>query len=260
MKSRKRCTSCRMKKCIQMGMKRQLLQSKGTEDYKSPETCDLNSDTTSSLTNDTFDDIIDNNEKETNEMQIIMASNSNENNNFLHDINVNDMFVKLSFSPVFSHLDSYKTFSDLETNRLSELFISSKVFNYKSDNKEINTNEVTDLYQINYTCNGLMERDVEDIVYLTKNLKSFNNLCFNDQLAVIKYGCLEILMLRYSTLYDINSDFYSWGRRYKNQKESGFRLSVLKNEKNDLYLFYKDFMVKINTECDQDGIILDAVS
>ncbi|CAG2103173.1 unnamed protein product [Medioppia subpectinata] len=91
--SRKRCTSCRMKKCIHLGMKK----------IK----------------------------------------------------NIDDMFVKLSFSPVFSHLGNYKGFSDLETSRLTEVVVST-------------------------------------------------------QLALIKYGCHEILMLRYSILYNFNIDSWIW--------------------------------------------------
>ncbi|CAG2102087.1 unnamed protein product [Medioppia subpectinata] len=96
------------------------------------------------------------------------------------------------------------------TNGLTELFISSKVFNYKSDYNLQNAYELMNLNEITDTCNKYWDRDVEDLISLTKNINSFNSLCFNDQLALIKYGCFEILILRYSIHYDINTDYWTW--------------------------------------------------
>ncbi|CAG2100008.1 unnamed protein product [Medioppia subpectinata] len=209
-KLRKRCTSCRIKRCIEMGMKRVMAKSKVTKNNECSEKWDLTNDTIISSINETSDEIISNygtnSEKQMNEIQIFTSKDSNGNNKSLQNsCNIDDMFVKLSFSPVFSHLDDYKTFSDLETNRLSELFISSK-------------------------------------------------------LALIKYGCIEILILRYSILYDINTDLWTWVWKSGTPRGYAFKLTSMKHETLDIYLFYKDYLPKVSTEFNRDYIILDLLT
>ncbi|CAG2102085.1 unnamed protein product [Medioppia subpectinata] len=115
-KSRKNCMTCRMKKCIKMGMKKEFVINHNPNDSENTNISDSISDTTSSLSNntislsnDTFDEIIGDNQSN----EVTIYSNSR--------------------------------FSDLETNRLTEVVVSA-------------------------------------------------------QLALIKYGCMEILVLRYSIL------------------------------------------------------------
>ncbi|CAG2100010.1 unnamed protein product [Medioppia subpectinata] len=159
MKTRKRCTSCRMKKCIQMGMKKEFVVNHDRNDSENTDTSDSISDTTSSLcndtisclSNDTFDEIISDCDKESNEVAIYTPNNINSRNDSIQKYETNN----IDDIPVFSRLDDYKGFTDLETNRLTEVVVSSK-------------------------------------------------------LALIKYGCHEILTLRYSILYDINTDYWKW--------------------------------------------------
>ncbi|CAG2102086.1 unnamed protein product [Medioppia subpectinata] len=87
---------------------------------------------------------------------------------------------------------------------------SNSIYNYKSEYNEKNAIELKTAFEVNNICFKFMDRDVEDLISLTKSLKSFNNLCFNDQLALIKYGFLEIVLLRYSILYDFNTDYWTW--------------------------------------------------
>ncbi|CAG2100006.1 unnamed protein product [Medioppia subpectinata] len=97
-----------------------------------------------------------------------------------------------------------------------------------------NVYEMKDLCEINYSCNKMMDRDVEDLISLTKNLMSFNSLCFNDQLALIKYSSFEIIILRHSIHYEINTDYWTWVWKSDNSSIGGFKLSAFKYEKRGL--------------------------
>ncbi|CAG2100005.1 unnamed protein product [Medioppia subpectinata] len=89
-----------------------------------------------------------------------------------------------------------------------------------------------------------MDREVKDLISLTKNLMSFNSLCFNDQLALIKYSSLEIILLRHSIHYDINTDVLTWASN-SDTCVGSFKLSAFKYEKresdsNYIFIYSKD--------------------
>ncbi|CAG2170428.1 unnamed protein product [Oppiella nova] len=70
--------------------------------------------------------------------------------------------------------------------------------------------EIINLKQINIVCSTMLDKDVLDLIQFTKSLTSFKNMCFNDQMALFKYGCLEILILRCSISYDTNTEYWKW--------------------------------------------------
>ncbi|CAG2100009.1 unnamed protein product [Medioppia subpectinata] len=88
----------------------------------------------------------------------------------------------------------------------------------------------------------LMERDVKAL------------------LALIKYGCLEIVLLRYSIFYDNNTDYWTCARTLDTEKVCGFKLSAMRHEKRDLYCFYQDYFHKVNTVLNHNSIILDLLT
>ncbi|CAG2175867.1 unnamed protein product [Oppiella nova] len=120
---------------------------------------------------------------------------------------------------------------------------------------------MTDVLTVYRICGVIMDRDAKDVIKFTKKLNTFNNICANDQLALIKYGCLEVLLLRYTMLYDINTEYWTWVLNTDNSlKVSSFKLDVMKYEKRNLYAFYKNYFYKIIPEWSRDFIILDLLT
>ncbi|CAG2168328.1 unnamed protein product [Oppiella nova] len=143
-------------------------------------------------------------EEQLNEIESYLSHNKTIN--FNH--NPQDV-LKLRFTPVFRHIEDFHSFNELESKRLSELFSASNVFTCQSFSAE-NVFEMTDVLTVYRICGVIMDRDAKDVIKFTKKLNTFNNICANDQLALIKYGCLEVLLLRYTMLYDINTEYWTW--------------------------------------------------
>ncbi|CAG2103174.1 unnamed protein product [Medioppia subpectinata] len=146
-------------------------------------------------------------------------------NNRMNDSDMFEMPIRLSHKPVFRQLTDHKSFNDLESRRMSELFLSSNVFKYKSFHTK-NIIELTNIVDINCSCNKMLNRD----------------------LALIKYGCLEILVLRSSILYDINTDYWTMAYNSDDQRVDSFKLVAL------------NYLTKIVSEWNRDYIILDLLT
>ncbi|CAG2099982.1 unnamed protein product [Medioppia subpectinata] len=120
----------------------------------------------------------------------------------------NQMLLNFLCKPVFIQMVNTSDFNDMESWRLSELFRSSHVFSHQPF-YETSIFEITDLNELNRICNMDMDKDIQKVIKFAKTLDSFNNLCLNDQLALIKYGGLELLILRYTILFDTDTDYWT---------------------------------------------------
>ncbi|CAG2170085.1 unnamed protein product [Oppiella nova] len=174
-----------------------------------------NTETTICVTNDTnIELIIENNDTNDGRLLGQIAVNEIETHfpedNGLNELNqtVTKTSLEMLFKPVFTHIQDMNNFNELEFRRLSELFRASNVFSHQPFYTK-NIIEITDLNELNRITNISMDRDIQDVIKFAKSLHSFNNLCLNDQLALIKYGCLETLILRYTILYDINTEYWT---------------------------------------------------
>ncbi|CAG2167707.1 unnamed protein product [Oppiella nova] len=169
--------------------------------------------------NTVLDNIFDSND----EIHVNQIISTFENN--MTDNESETMFeseVQLSLKPVFKQITDYKSFNDLESKRLSELFNACNVFTYKSF-CTINRIEITDILELYRAWGDKMDQDMVDLVKFTKTLSTFGDICLNDQLALIKYGCLEY-------------------------------------EKRNMYTVYKAYINKIIPQWNQDFIILDLLT
>ncbi|XP_054169180.1 nuclear hormone receptor HR96-like [Oppia nitens] len=228
-KSRRKCKKCRFYKCIQMGMKTQLVQSKSSE-------------------NNTIDDY-----------ESVLSNESLVNYDFNQSYDNNKVISRheFMFDPVFKQLTDYQTFNELESIRLSELQNALQVFTYMSLYTHNNI-EVTNIYKLyEYFCRKL-EKDTQNVVSFANNLESFNKNCFNDRLALIKFGFLEILILRYAIRY--NTETNVWTGNLDNDDSFVHSLEVLKYEERNMYNIYKDYYHKLIPESQCDSLIMDLLS
>ncbi|CAG2103175.1 unnamed protein product [Medioppia subpectinata] len=170
------------------------------------------------------------------------------------------MIAKLSITPVFRDIENFSQFNELEYRRLSELFRAFDLFKYKPLDAERNALLLTNVNQVYRVCNKIMDWDIKGLIRFTKDLSTFSNICGNDQLALIKYGCFEILMLKYTMLYDINTDYWTWASSTVGPIVGAFKLDVLKYEKHNLYNHYKEYFYKVIPEWCQDYVIMDLLT
>ncbi|CAG2100007.1 unnamed protein product [Medioppia subpectinata] len=267
LQNRKNCKYCRIQKCYEMGMKKEFIRT-SKQEIKDKENkvneralcCTYRTQNDENIVlNNIIENFETNDERLNQQIREIEYCLSMANSDGIYN-NINDFYHEMSFKPVFRQLnENTNSFNELETKRLYELFRSSEVFKHKS----IQTHSqylLTDMIDVNSTCLLMLDRDVDDMLKFTKNLDSFRNLCFNDQLALIKYGCLEMLLLRYSILYDIKTDYWTWVWKTDNMTAGTFKLDVYKPEKRNMYVHYKNYLHKLLPEWNRDYIVLDLLT
>ncbi|XP_054155554.1 nuclear hormone receptor HR96-like [Oppia nitens] len=224
------------------------------------------SSTTDSTTSDSNDHII-----ETNGYKLF-----NNNNNNFDDLIIDDTFdddyqecdkdIKImwnmavksyTYNPVFKQLTDLSQFNEFECYKLTELMTATKVLNYM----HFKINDVlviADMCTLMRFCVQKIELNTKDLIMFAKKLSAFDSLCLDDQISLMKYGCLEIIILRDTHVFDYNNEC-SYGV-VGNKKAICWRLNVTKTEKRNLYENYRNFYYKIIPHLVCDLYILDLLS
>ncbi|CAG2175695.1 unnamed protein product [Oppiella nova] len=60
---------------------------------------------------------------------------------------------------------------------------------------------ITDIAELYRVSCEIISRDISHLTNYSKHLTTFNKMCPGDQLALIKYGSLEVLILRIQTAH-----------------------------------------------------------
>ncbi|CAG2173924.1 unnamed protein product [Oppiella nova] len=241
-KSRKNCKKCRLNKCLAIGMRKELLQlntavENVTKTIEKP--IGLNSDKLNSDIT-VLNIIIENNDSNGDKLrkQIQELESINTNVGVINTIeNTHEKSATFVYKSVFKQIYCDKSFNDLESIRLTELLKASKIFNYKSFRTQTII-EFKSISEVNNVANLMMDNDTVDLIQFTKHLDSFNNLCFNDQMALFKYGCLEILILRSSLHFDINTE--NWMMVWNSHNPSAGVTAIILFNPNRPNLIHRD--------------------
>ncbi|CAG2103010.1 unnamed protein product [Medioppia subpectinata] len=131
------------------------------------------------------------------EIESILTTNSALIDKYCHKMQT------LTVVPIFKSLTDYNGLNQLETIRVSELLMACKVLDYPMPTNAI---KVSDKEEIIRLSNRKSESMVADVITFAKRLTRFSDLCFADQLALIKYGSLELLIMCYTKFYNIEHD------------------------------------------------------
>ena len=125
------------------------------------------------------------------------------NNNYIKS---NGRALRRSFSvPVDRPMTDRHTFNEFEGIKLAEVL---KAIPLITDPfiKQIDSN-ITHLQQINSATNKF-DRDVRNLVEFAKSLTAFREICEEDQIALIKYGCSEVVPLRSILFFNFETESF----------------------------------------------------
>lgn len=103
--------------------------------------------------------------------------------------------------------DYENNFTEVEDYKLMELFEVLRPLDFELTIQsyffEIGT--VGQLVQI---ANTFYEKEIISFVNSVKKMNVFQNICENDRITLVKYGCMDIMMLRSVQLYDLGREAY----------------------------------------------------
>lgn len=81
---------------------------------------------------------------------------------------------------------------------------------------------------------------IRRLIKMSKKISAFKNMCQEDQLALLKAGCTEMMILRSAMQYDC--DRASWKIPHSQEEMSNLRADVLKLAKGNVYQEHERFI------------------
>ncbi|XP_065095896.1 nuclear hormone receptor HR96 [Ochlerotatus camptorhynchus] len=81
---------------------------------------------------------------------------------------------------------------------------------------------------------------IRRLIKMSKKISAFKNMCQEDQLALLKAGCTEMMILRSAMQYDC--DRASWKIPHSQEEMSNIRADVLKLAKGNVYQEHEEFI------------------
>ncbi|CAG2100130.1 unnamed protein product [Medioppia subpectinata] len=96
---------------------------------------------------------------------------------------------------------------------------------------------------------------LSDFVDSIKKISAFQHICLNDQIALVKYGCLEVKMIRIGVSFDIKNK--CWSFQTDNNDTIKLSLDLFKGFKTNTYSVLKKYLLRVVNELDHDHLILN---
>lgn len=145
-----------------------------------------------------------------------------------------------------------KELNKAEQAKLNELLLASQALNAPVDAerpiKETESSEPSLLNIINLT-----EIAIRRLIKMSKKISGFKNMCQEDQIALLKGGCTEMMILRSAVTYDPDRD--SWHIPHSNPGYN-INLGVLKEARGNLYEEHQRFNKTFKSEWRKDENIM----
>ncbi|KAK0183074.1 hypothetical protein PV327_001146 [Microctonus hyperodae] len=172
--------------------------------------------------------------------------------------------IKLEFSAYSTPggNQNNRQLNDAERAKLNELIVANKALLAPLDD------EITNL--IGEDCKfkgntGLSDPMLLDVINLTavairriikmcKKINAFKNMCQEDQLALLKGGCTEMMMLRSVMSYDSAKEM--WKIPHSQESMSEIKAEILKEIKGNLYAEHGRFVRTFDPRWRDENIIL----
>ncbi|XP_053598355.1 nuclear hormone receptor HR96 [Microplitis demolitor] len=172
--------------------------------------------------------------------------------------------IKLEFS-AYSALggnQNSRELNDAERAKLNELIVANKALLAPLDDDI--TNLVGEECRFKGTA-GYSDPVLLDVINLTaiairrlikmsKKINAFKNMCQEDQLALLKGGCTEMMILRSALNYDSDKDI--WKIPHSQERMSKIKVDVLKEAKGNLYSEHSKFVRTFDSRWRDENIIL----
>uniref|UniRef100_A0A182ND20 Nuclear hormone receptor HR96 n=1 Tax=Anopheles dirus TaxID=7168 RepID=A0A182ND20_9DIPT len=138
--------------------------------------------------------------------------------------------------------------NDAERAKLNELIVANKALyapvdddlaSLISDDCRIKTNQTQQDPQLLKVIN-LTAIAIRRLIKMSKKISAFKNMCQEDQLALLKGGCTEMMILRSAMQYDC--DRATWKIPHSQEEMSNIRADVLKLAKGNVYQEHERFI------------------
>ncbi|XP_043493796.1 nuclear hormone receptor HR96 [Polistes fuscatus] len=223
-----------------------LITYKSTENYKNKDTDQSTNKTTADVTKDVLQDV----------QRIPIAANSIES--ILYEA------IKLEFS-AYSALggnQSTRELNDAERAKLNELIVANKALLAPLDDDITNLVGEECKFKGSFGQSDPMLLDVINLtaiairrlIKMSKKMNAFKNMCQEDQLALLKGGCTEMMILRSALNYDPDKDM--WKIPHSQERMSNIKVDVLKEAKGNLYAEHAKFVRTFDPRWRDENIIL----
>lgn len=172
--------------------------------------------------------------------------------------------IKLEFSAysALGGMETRKELNDAERAKLNELIVANKALLAPLD--EDITNLIGEDCKIQNIF-GQSDPALLDVINLTaiairrlikmaKKINAFKNMCQEDQIALLKGGCTEMMILRAAINYDAEKDM--WWIPHSQESMSNIKVDVLKEAKGNLYAEHTRFIRGFDPKWRDENIIL----
>ncbi|CAG2099967.1 unnamed protein product [Medioppia subpectinata] len=131
-------------------------------------------------------------------------SSDNTNDNSL-DSNSHESQESAIISVFKQMTDSYGL-NQLECNRIRDLMTASKIYEYSLNTR---IRKITDHNEYIRVTDRRSEWQIQYLIDFTQKLRSFSdNICFEDQLSLVKYGWFDVNTIRSIVFYDTRSECF----------------------------------------------------
>ncbi|XP_014484951.1 PREDICTED: uncharacterized protein LOC106749735 [Dinoponera quadriceps] len=172
--------------------------------------------------------------------------------------------IKLEYS-AFSSLgvnQSSRELNDAERAKLNELIVANKALLAPLDDDITNLVGDECKFKNNFGQSDPMLLDVINLtaiairrlIKMSKKINAFKNMCQEDQLALLKGGCTEMMILRSAINYDPDKDM--WKIPHSQESMSNIKVDVLKEAKGNLYAEHARFVRTFDPRWRDENIIL----
>lgn len=172
--------------------------------------------------------------------------------------------IKLEFS-AYSALggnQSTRELNDAERAKLNELIVANKALLAPLDDDITNLVGEECKFKGSFGQSDPMLLDVINLtaiairrlIKMSKKMNAFKNMCQEDQLALLKGGCTEMLILRSAINYDPDKDM--WKIPHSQERMSNIKVDVLKEAKGNLYAEHARFVRTFDPRWRDENIIL----
>lgn len=141
--------------------------------------------------------------------------------------------IETEFSkvPIREYNSSFKRLSETEQNKLDELIIANEILKMPLI---FGVPDPSLLDVINMT-----DHAIRRLIKMSKKINGFKTLCQDDQIALLKGGCTELMILRSVMSYDPEKDCWHGPQ---GPKTMSIKVDILKEAKGNVYEEHKRFI------------------
>ncbi|CAG2101237.1 unnamed protein product [Medioppia subpectinata] len=293
--TRKFCSKCRLEKCLAIGMRRDFIVNEVEKDWRrvkhfraNPKNNDITDNLSSDQSceppdpspdiNDCLYDLLDDNHFSVDELnkqildiecgvstgdvvhnntttsQMEIIAKTNDNTEISDEVMQMAVEFELAVIPIARPVGEYHCpFNDTETYLMNELINSVKLIGQPRSKV---TMEIKNFDDYNRTVSYKFDRGVRNMARAAKELCGFRALYLDDQITLLKYGCIEAILMR--TIKHVD-----YGRKlvilpWDGENSLVFKLAHLKLFRPyDSYDTYMRYLHKMTDLWDSDPVILD---